>query len=134
MVGFVGSKASRLKHLSVDLKNEFAAVTLTSLDAAPISSSRNLLLVATAGAGMSGMKWTEGKTKSLDKGNRPVTIEVVEGTVTLSGLGKARSVTMTPLDGAGNPIRQVTHPVRKGKAVLELGKDVTVWYSLKVAR
>lgn len=134
VVGFVGSKASRLKHLSVDLENEFAAVTLTSLDAAPISSSRNLLLVATAGAGMSGMKWTDGKTKSLDKGNRPVTIEVVEGTVTLSGLGKARSVTMTPLDGAGNPIRQVTRPVRKGKAVLELGKDVTVWYSLKVAR
>ena len=134
LVGFTGKASRKLKHLSADLSNGFAAVTLTSLGEDPISVARKLLLITTARAGMSGMRWSDGMRKSLVKGSRPVTIETVEGTVTVSGLEGAHSVIVEPLDGAGNPLRSVTVPVREGKAVLEIGKDVTVWYYLTVER
>ncbi len=134
LIGFIPNETSKLKHMKLDVKNDFASVTLTSLDNQPLASAEKILLVTTARAGLSGMKWTEGQTKLIDPGNRPTTIEVVSGEITLSGLQDATSVIVEPLDGSGNPLKATSKPVRNGKVVLNIGTEITVWYYLTVNR
>ena len=134
LIGFLPVVTSKLKHLKVDVKNDFASITLTSLDNKPIAMAEKILLVATARAGMTGMKWTIGQTRLLEKGRRPTTIEVVNGEITLSGLINAKKVVVEPLDGGGNPLTTLLMPVKKGKVTLNLGNNVTVWYYLTVKR
>lgn len=117
-VGFMSEAPGKLGHMDVKVSNSFAAVTLTSLDGKPICNAGSLLLVATARARI--------------MGERPTMVEVVSGTVTISGLEGAKTVALEALDGAGNPIRKVKYPVRKGTVSLPLGSDVTVWYRLTV--
>lgn len=118
VIGFMSEAQGRLKHMDVDVRNGFAAVTLTSLDGDDLSVSRKMLLVATARARI--------------MGKRPTMIEVVDGTISLSGLEGASRLNVEPLDGAGNPLRSYSVPVIGGKASIKTGKDVTVWYMITV--
>jgi hypothetical protein len=134
LIGFLPQETLKLRHLKGDFKNDFASITLSSLDDKPIADSNLMLLITTARAGMSGDKWTIDQTQIIEKGSPPMTIEVVEGKVTLTDLSKAKRVVIEPLDGGGIPLRSITKKVKAGTAIFDIGNDVTVWYLITVKR
>jgi hypothetical protein len=77
LIGFIPEMTLRLKHLKVAVKNDFAAITLPSLDNQQFTLAKKILLVTTAQSGMSGMKWTEGQSKfqNVETGRQPLKFE-----------------------------------------------------------
>lgn len=134
IIGFIPEKSSMLKHLDIKTQNEFASVTLTSVDNQTIVSAQKLLLVTTGRGGMTGMKWSNDRKYLVESGGKPTTIEVIKGTITISGLINAKTMVIEPLDGGGNPINSISVPVKKGVASFAVGNDVTVWYLLTMKR
>ena len=134
LVGFMPEKAPGLKHLGIAAGNDFAAITLVSLDGEPIRSAVRLLLVATGRSGYTGMKWNSERTRLVERGERPAIIEVISGEVSLENLGEARRLIVSPLDGKGNPFASFEVPVSFGSASFNIGNEVTVWYQLEVIR
>ncbi len=134
LVGFFPKETSELRHLQARVTNEFGALTLVSLDPAPIATAPRLLLVATARAGLTGTTWSEDGQTVKNRGERPTTIEVIAGQIVLRGLAGARHVRLEPLDGAGRPTKSHSRPVADGFVALPLGADTTVWYLLTVDR
>lgn len=134
LIGYVRQKTSKLKHLIVDIENEFASISLISLDNQPIASSAKLLLVTTARAGLSGMEWNDARTSLTARGGKPTIIEVITGEITIKGLNKAKDVSIEPLDGGGNPLNSIEKPVKRGNVTIDLGDDFTVWYYIDVKR
>jgi hypothetical protein len=135
LIGYFGSRKEPLRNLSASVANPFGALMLVSLDEAPIAASRQLLLVAGVKTGNAGMQWNEKRTTLTANGTPPMMIETMEGTVTLRALSKAKSVEAVPLDGAG---RQLSEPVRAERSqdgwTIPVGKAVTPWYLIRVAR
>ena len=134
LIGYIPETTSLLKHLSVNIENDFAAITLISIDNKPVESSEKLLLVATGRTGMTGMKWSEDRKGLIEPGTKPTTIEVIRGEISLKGLTGASLVIVEPMDGGSNPITSITNPVKNGAVKIDLGKNVTVWYYLTVKR
>lgn len=135
MVGFAPAKDWRLTHLSGELANDFAAVSLSSLDGKPIYQSDTLLLTAAARAGNTGMEWNERRTMLTKWGAAPTWIEPVTGWVLLKDIDGAVGVFATPLDGAGRPLGP---PVR-GRMLeagweIAVGSPATTSYLIRVAR
>ena len=133
-VGFIPETAFDMKHIKVNIKNEFGAIILTSLDAKPIETSEKMLLVTTARSGFTDMVWNEDKTELLNRGKQPTIIEVIEGEITLQGLKNGKKIIIEPLDGSGNPIKSSDKTIKNGTVTLNIGNDVTVWYYLTVKR
>jgi len=71
---------------------------------AQVKSSGILLLLAIGRSGMTGMKWSEDRTRLTKPGTKPTTIEVIKGVITIEGLIDAKRVSFEPLDGNGNYI------------------------------
>jgi hypothetical protein len=134
LIGFIPESASLLKHLKVNIENEFAAITLISIDDKPLASAEKLLLTATGKTGMTGMKWSDDRKRLIEPGTKPTTIEVIKGELGITGLGNAKSIIIEPLDGGGNPLKSISKPVKNGTAKFDIGNDVTVWYYLTVER
>lgn len=134
LIGYIPGATSLLKHIKVNIENEFAAITLISLDNTPLSTAEKLLLVTTGQTGISGMKWSDDRKRLIESGTKPTTIEVIKGIITLTGLSKAKSLIVEPLGGDGNPLKSQTIPVKNGTVKLVVGNDVTVWYYLEVKR
>ncbi len=131
----VGSRAKPLEHMAVEVRNGFAAVTLQSLDDAPIDFARRLLLTATARSANSGAKWDEGRHSLTDKGTAPTVIEPVVGSIVLRNLEGARAVRAAALTAgakpAGDPVQ--AELLREGWRI-PLGDSVTTWYLITVER
>lgn len=123
-----------LKHLNINIDNEFASITLISLEDKPLDSAEKLLLVTTGRAGVKGMQWDKERQRLIKQGAKPTTIEVIRGEVTIKKLKGAKSVTIEPLDGSGNPIRNFSKKVKRKSVTFSIGDDVTVWYYLTVRR
>jgi hypothetical protein len=134
LIGYVPEATPLLNHLQANLKNEFAAITLTALDNKPLASAEKMLLVATGRSGLTGMKWNEERTRLLAWGTKPTTIEPIKGEISLSGLRNAKRVIIKPLDGSGNPMREIISKTKKGKVTLPIGNEATVWYLIQVVR
>ena len=133
-IGFNTKHTSDLKHIKLNIKNEFGAITLTSLDGQPLEVAEKILLVTTAQSGFTSMKWNEDHTKLSNRGKQPTTIEVIKGEIILKGLKNGKQLIVEPLDGAGNPIKTNTKTIKDGTVTLHVGNDVTVWYYLTVKR
>ena len=122
--------AGFLTNLKIELENSFAAVVLTSMDGAPISRSKKMLLVTGGKTSNIGMEWNEKRTSLVKWGKAPVEIEAVKGAITLRGL-RAKHLQLTPLDGAGraqgSPVQ--AHRCDEGWKV-EL-TATTAWYQLE---
>jgi hypothetical protein len=112
LVGFLGAGDVPLRHLAVDVRPAFCAVTLHSLDSHPIARADQLLLTATARMANSGMVWNGQRTSLQSWGDAPTRIEPVTGRIHLSGLDHAASVTARPLTGAGVTNGAVLRAVR----------------------
>ena len=87
IVGHVNARPAETKNLALDVANDFCVVTVHSLDDMPIAEASRLLLTTGAKVATTGMVWNEERTRVLDQGAAPVTIETVAGEVTLKGLG-----------------------------------------------
>ena len=104
LIGYVRDGGRSVSHLSAAVTNEFCTLVLTSLDNEPVSASRRLLLSTTAWCGNLAMKWAgTHHNVLLDWGHGPVQIEPVTGNVTLTGLGKTKSIHVRPLSPLGAP-------------------------------
>jgi hypothetical protein len=131
IIGRRSAQTKPLRNLALDVRNNFAAVVLTSLDGAPISTSRKLLLVAGTRIANAGQHWNEKRTTLVDWGTGPSLIEPVTGTVTLRNLANMKSVEVAALDGAGCQIGEAKQ-ARKTAAgwEFEIGAPATTWYRI----
>jgi hypothetical protein len=141
LIGFVRDNPVAVRHIKAEVKNDFCAITLSSLTAEPIWKSTNLLLIAGSRWQNTGSKWNERRTmwgdgpESKGWGKGPTQIEPVTGWLTLRDLDGAVRVELIPLDGAARPIGK---PIR-GKLVEEgfeipLGDPATTWYLVRVTK
>ena len=120
-----------ISRLAAQVSNRFAAIVLTSLDPAPIERSRKMLLVTGSAVANTGMEWNAKRTSVVKWGTAPPVIEPVTGTVTLRDI-KASKLSVTPLDGAGQPIGAPVTARHSGKDwTIDLGKTATVWYQVR---
>lgn len=108
---------------------DFVAVTMTALDGAELSRSKELLITACGRCENNGMKFSaDRRTLGREWGTAPVMIETVDARIRLrTGAWKCWA-----LDPEGVPSETV--PVRNagGHGVLEIsGKYKTMWYLLK---
>ena len=136
LIGFVGAHRPAVKNLSAEVRNEFAAIVLSALDAKPISTSNRLLLTAGSRVTNTGLQWNADRTRTTQQGGAPSLIEPVTGTVTLRGLaGGVRAVSIVALDGAGKAIGAPIAARRTAAGwALPLGVPVTTWYLVRVDR
>ncbi len=82
--GFLGEVGQLdLIDLSVQVKNDYAVLALSSLTDAPISQSNNLLLTTVGRAENTDMKYSEDRQEILDFGKPPIQIEVIAADVSL---------------------------------------------------
>lgn len=103
LVGFVRANGKATRNLSVEVKNDFCTVTLSSLDGKPISRSTRLLLTATAREQNTGAKWNERHTLWTELGTAPTQIEPVAGWVLLRNIEGAVGMQVEALDGSWRP-------------------------------
>lgn len=135
LVGFVGAHSTQLAHLAAEVRNRFCAIQLTSLDEKPIATSALLLLVTGARVENSGTRWNAPRTVTLTRGTAPSLIEPVVGRIILKGLRGAKSVTITPLDGASRPLASPIIAVQEnGFWIFPIGATATPWYEIAVTR
>ena len=135
LIGFVKAHRPAVKNLSADVRNEFAAIVLSALDAKPIASASRLLLTAGSRVSNTGLQWNADRTRTAQQGGAPSLIEPVTGTVTLRGLtGPVRGVSAVALDGAGKAVGAPIVARRTASGwVLPIGATTT-WYLVRVER
>ena len=129
LVGFVRKHPiTETQNLSVNVQNEFCAITLSSLDNRSINTSSRLLLTTGAQVENTGMTWNELRTKGARRGQSPSLIEVVKGKITLKNLSDAKNVTVKPLDESGKPGEKTIQVQRTGIIwTFNVGDIVTPW-------
>jgi hypothetical protein len=136
LIGFVKAHRPAVKNLTADVRNEFAAIVLSAMDAQPIASASRLLLTAGSRVTNTGLQWNADRTRTTQQGGAPSLIEPVRGTVTLRGLaGRVRGVSAVALDGAGKAIGAPIAAKRTPAGwVVPIGAPVTTWYLVRVDR
>jgi len=136
LVGFVRENASKTTtHLKAELKNDFAAITLSSLSELPIQRANRLLLTACSRWQNTGSEWNERHTLWEQWGKGPTLIEPVRGWLMLRELDGAVAVRLTPLNGASQPIGDGVMGRRMEVGwEIELGAVPTVQYLIEVHR
>jgi hypothetical protein len=121
LVGFVRANGKATRHLSADVKNDFCAITVSSLDGKPLARSSRMLLTATAREQNTGSKWNARHTLWETLGTPPTLIETVSGWLMLRNIEGALAIDVTALDGSARPIGR---PVRARR--LEAGWEFPV--------
>jgi hypothetical protein len=135
LIGFIQANGKSVKNLSADLKNNFASIVLSSMDAKPLSQSGQMLLTTGSRVSNTGLKWNDTHTRTANQGESPSLIEPVTGTVVLRDLQAAKGVSASALDGAGHAIGE---PIAAKKTAvgwaIPIGSPVTTWYVVSVKR
>jgi hypothetical protein len=135
LIGFVKANARSTSNLGAAVKNDHCALTLSSLDGKPIAQSAKLLLTTGSRVENTGMTWNEKRTTLTNWGKAPVRIEPVTGSVVLRNLVKAASVSITPLDEAGNPRGTAIPATRSTEGwTVPIGTTPSVWYAVSIRR
>lgn len=136
LVGFIRANADKTtKHLSAEIKNDFAAITLSSLTDEPVRRSGRLLLTATSRWENSGAVWNERRSLQTNLGHEPTLIEPVTGWLVLRELDGAVALKLTPLDGAAKPIGEpiLGRRLEDGWEI-PLGTPATAHYLIEIVR
>ena len=135
MLGFIQRVDKPLRNFAATVENDFCSLILTSLQDKPIAQADRLLLVATARAANTGMKWNDKRTSLTDWGTEPSVIEPVRGFVTLKDINAARSIEVIPLDSGAKPLGK---PISAEKTAdgyrFPIGAPATTWYLIRVRR
>ncbi len=135
LVGFVRENGSGVSNLAVDVRNDFCAVMLVSLEAKSIAETGRLLLTTGTRVENSGMKWDAARAKVVEQGHSPTLIEPLVGKIILRHLNEAKQVKAQPLDGSGHALGK---PILAQKTAtgweIPIGQPVTTWYVLSVER
>jgi hypothetical protein len=135
LIGFVRANDKSVTHLAAAVENRFCTIWITSLVSEPISRASRLLLTLGSRVENDGMRWNDRRSTLDEWGGSPTLIEPVIGRITLRNLDPAKTVSAQALDGSGQPMGE---PVRAGKTAegweIPLGKTVTTWYEVIVAR
>ncbi len=134
LVGFVRNNKQRTRHIMPEIKNDFCAITLSSLTTDPIQRSNKMLLTACSRWQNTGSQWNDRRTLWDFWGTGPTLIEPVAGWLVLQDLDGAVDVSVTAIDGSGRPIG---NPARA--KMVEDGWEValdapTTQYIITVAR
>ncbi len=136
LVGFVRENPKvQTRNLAAEIKNDFAAITLSSLDGKPLNLSNLMLMTTTGRVENTGQKWNDRRTMLSDWGGAPTLIEPITGWIQLKDLEGAVDVSAQPLDGSARPIG---NPI-KGKMIepgweIAVGTPATTTYLIRVAR
>jgi hypothetical protein len=136
LIGFVKANQPRVSNLAADVKNDFCAIVVNSLEAKPIASASRMLLTACVRVENTGMVWDARRAKVTNQGQSPSLIEPVIGTITLRDLDRAtKKVSVKPLNGSGRPLGDAIL-AKKTPAGWEIpvGDPVTTWYEVSVER
>lgn len=137
LVGFVKANGISTTHFAADVENAFCALTLASLEDAPIARTSRLLLTAGSRVENTGFRWNANRTDAASGawGESPSRIEVVSGRLTLKGLEGARRVLVRPLDGAGKPLGMpIVASLAPDGWSFQVGGVATTWYTIDVKR
>ncbi|MGF7171713.1 hypothetical protein FHS91_003414 [Sphingobium xanthum] len=137
LVGFVSANPKvQTRNLAAgDIRNRFAAITLSSLDGKPLNLSNRMLLTTTGKVENTGQKWDERRAMLTDWGTAPTLIEPITGWIQLKDLEGAIGVSAQALDGASRPIG----PEIRGKMIepgweIAVGATATTSYLIRVER
>ncbi|MBB4099085.1 hypothetical protein [Sphingomonas kyeonggiensis] len=136
LVGFVRDNAKvQTRNLSAEIKNDFATITLSSLDGKPINLSNRLLLTTTSRTENTGAKWDERGAMLTEWGTAPTLIEPVTGWIQLKDLEGAIGVFAQPLDGAARPIgKEISGKMIEPGWEIRVGAPATTSYLIRVER
>jgi hypothetical protein len=135
LVGFIRDHNRTTRHLAAEVKNDFCAITLSSLTSEPIQRSRKLLLTACSRWQNTGSKWDERRAMWTEWGRGPTLIEPVTGWLVMRDLDGAVAVKLTPLDGAARPIgAPVMGRQLEDGWEIPLGAPATNWYLVEVVK
>ena len=110
--------------------NDWAALTLVSLDALPVGQSKSLLLTALNRAENTGMNWNANRTSVGDQwGEGPTQIEVPRAQISVQTSAKiARVFRLTPTGERG---AVQSSSLKDGVLTFEIGPDdKTVWWQI----
>ncbi len=92
-----------------------------------------MLLVTTARAANTSMKWNDKRTSLTDWGTEPSVIEPVKGFVTLKGFNSATRIEAVPLDSGAKPLgRPIPAEKTSDGYRLPLGGAATPWYLIRI--
>ena len=135
LIGFVRDNGSRTSNLSVEIKNDFCAVMINSLETKSIAEAGRLLLTTGTRVENTGMKWDATRSKVTEQGHSPTMIEPLIGKITLRDLVGAKQVRAQALDGSGNKIGDPLVAKKSSECwSITVGRPVTTWYEVTVER
>lgn len=128
LVGPIQKGALRVS--GVQSSNQWAALSLVSLDKLPINQSKSLLLTAMNRAENKGMVWNEQRTSVGDKwGTGPTQIEVPKAQIEIKTNAKRARVFQLSPTGARGPIQK--SQLKDGVLSFQIGpQDATVWWEI----
>jgi len=136
LVGFVNANPKvQTRNLAADIKNAFAAITLSSLDGKPLNLSDKMLLTTTGKVENTGQLWNDRRAMLSNWGTAPTLIEPITGWLQLKDLEGAIGVTAQALDGSARPIG----PEIRGKMIepgweIAVGAPAATTYLIRVER
>jgi len=135
LIGFVRDRGKAVSNLAADVTNSFCTILLSSMDEKPIANSSRLLLVAGGPVENTGQAWNTAGTDVTAWGESPTRIEQVKGTITLRRIKGASTVTIQPIDGAGQPLGPAVKGIPNGDDwSLPIGDKITTWYEITITR
>ncbi len=123
-------QAGALRVSDVESSNQWAALTLVSLDKLPVAQSKSLLLTALNRAENTGMEWNADRTSVGDKwGEGPTQLAVPHARISLATKAKrARVFRLTPTGDRG---AIASSSLKDGVLSFEIGPDdQTVWWQI----
>ncbi len=135
LIGFVTSSVDGVRHLAVDVTNQFCAITLSALDDQPIARSARLLLTTGGRVANTGHRWNDRRTVVTEHGGSPSLIEPICGRLIFKDVEPATAVLVQALDGAGRPFGgSVAATTTPEGWEIAIGDPVTTWYEITVNR
>jgi hypothetical protein len=116
--GFVGVKPTSpvvLTNVQIQLDSPFAVVLVTSLDDAPIASSKHFLVTALGNAVNTGMALASNRSRLADAGRAPILVEPIIGRVLFKNLsGSIQGAHAYALDSNGERMAEVQLGAKEG--------------------
>jgi hypothetical protein len=129
-IGYIGGKNIDLGSVSIQMdttKNNWATITLTSLDGKPVEESSRILLVAAGRVENTGWGWDDKFTTLSNKwGNAPTLAEGIPAKFVFRGMNKIK---VSALDPSGKSIADVKVVKKGGDQIINIGAQYkTLWY------